>query len=286
MPIKVKCGSCGAGFSAKDSLAGKHVKCPKCSAGIQIPTAAGAGSLGSAPGGTKSAGRAAAVSSTARQNVGTMAGNLGDPLADLLDEVGVKGVVSGSACPSCEAPITAGARICINCGYNFETGTHLQTLAYEDGADELAGMTETEKMLWKAEQEIDDMPISGEGQDFGDGASAYVVAGGVALVAITIAATGLLITMGLQQMADAQGSAQMAQVASALFFLVGHVWMIIAAFMKEPKFGVMCVFIPFFSLIYACLHRYWFAVFMMVVGAVVYMGASAYIANSTPGYGG
>jgi hypothetical protein len=93
-------------------------------------------------------------------------------LADLLDEVGVKGVVSGSACPSCEAPVTPGARICINCGYNFETGTHLQTLAYDDGTDELAGMSETEKMLWRAEQEIDDMPISGEGQDFGDGASA------------------------------------------------------------------------------------------------------------------
>jgi ABC-type Na+ efflux pump permease subunit len=159
-------------------------------------------------------------------------------------------------------------------------------LAYDDGTDELAGMSETEKMLWRAEQEIDDMPISGEGQDFGDGASAYVVAGAIGLVAITLAATGLLITMGLQQMADAQGSAQMAQMASALFFLIAHVWMIIAAFMKEPKFGVMCVFIPFFSFIYACLHRYWFAVFMMVVGGVVYMGATAYIASQSPGYGG
>ena len=40
MPIKVKCGSCSAAFSAKDGLAGKTVKCPKCSSPLRVPAAA------------------------------------------------------------------------------------------------------------------------------------------------------------------------------------------------------------------------------------------------------
>jgi hypothetical protein len=269
MPIKVKCGSCSAAFSAKDNLAGKNVKCPKCGAGIRVPAA-------TAPVGQASA--KAATSPAARSGfAGTVSGNLGDPLADLLDEVGVKGVATGSVCPSCEAPVTPGAKLCINCGLNFETGTFLQTLAYEDGASETAGMSEVDKMLWKAEKEIEDMPISGDGQDFGDGASAYVVAGAVAIVGITLAATGLLITMTLQQMADSSGSAQVALVASTLFFLIGHVWMIIMGFMQDPKFGVLCTFLPGFSLVFACMNKVWFAVFMMLVGGLVGSAAFAFI---------
>ena len=200
-------------------------------------------------------------------------------MADLLDEVGVKGAVTGPSCPSCEAIITPGARLCINCGYNFETGTQMQTIAYDDEADEMAGMTETEKMLWKAEREIEDMPISGVGEDFGDGASAYVVAGGVALVAVTLAAVGLLVTMALQDMADSQGSAKMALAAAGIFFGIGHIWMIIAAFVKEPRLGVMAVFIPGFTFVYACMYRVWFAVFMMAVGAFVFSGAWAYLSS-------
>lgn len=271
MPIKVKCGSCSAAFSAKDGLAGKTVKCPKCSAPLRVPTAA-AQNASSVQG-------AAPVAAASGRRAGTVAGNLGDPLADLLDEVGVKGAVTGPSCPSCEALITPGARLCINCGYNFETGTQMQTIAYDDEADEMAGMTETEKMLWKAEREIEDMPISGVGEDFGDGASAYVVAGGVALVAVTLAAVGLLVTMALQDMADSQGSAKMALAAAGIFFGIGHIWMIIAAFVKEPRLGVMAVFIPGFTFVYACMYRVWFAVFMMAVGALVFSGAWAYLSS-------
>lgn len=278
MPIKVKCGSCSAAFTAKDNLAGKNVKCPKCGAGIRVPAAQApvspspvkAGAAQGSPGGGRNT---AARSGFA----GTVAGNLGDPLAELLDEVGVKAVATGAVCPSCEAPVSPGAKLCINCGLNFETGTFLQTLAYEDGATETSGMSETDKMLWKAEKEIDDMPISGEGQDFGDGASAYVVAGAVAIVGITLAAIGLLITMGLQQMADSSGSAQVAVAASVLFFMIAHVWMIIMAFMQDPKYGVMCTFIPLFSLVFACINRVWFAVFMMLVGLLVGSAAGAFM---------
>jgi len=276
MPIKVKCSSCGAAFSAKDNLAGKRVKCPKCSAVLQIPDRQATSnpqpaSVGAA---TSPSRDAAGGQRGGRRAAGTVLGNLGDPLAELLDEVGVKGAVTGPSCPSCEAPITPGARLCINCGFNFETGQHLQTVAFDD-EDENAGMSETEKLLSKAEREIDDMPISGVDQDFGDGASAYVMAGAAALVAVTLTAVGLMLVISLRYMGSTQGPATMAAVAASVFVLIAHVWMIIAAFLNEPRMGVMCVFIPGFSFVYACMHRIWFAVFMMVMGGLVLAGALA-----------
>src|SRR2546428_11367635 len=46
MPIPVSC-QCGQSFRAKDDLAGKRVKCPKCGQVLQIP---GAAPSASAPG--------------------------------------------------------------------------------------------------------------------------------------------------------------------------------------------------------------------------------------------
>src|SRR4051794_7303197 len=39
MPISVTCAACGQRLKAKDSLAGRTLPCPKCSAKITIPTA-------------------------------------------------------------------------------------------------------------------------------------------------------------------------------------------------------------------------------------------------------
>lgn len=42
MPLRVQCGKCGSPFGAKDELAGRTVKCPKCASPIAIPVAAAA----------------------------------------------------------------------------------------------------------------------------------------------------------------------------------------------------------------------------------------------------
>lgn len=294
MPIKVKC-KCGTGFAAKDELAGKRVKCPKCKQLLQIPTldqanaanpAAAAKSAppkransvrnpasGAAPGGkkpsvnmNKNLGPSTAVAGGSR--AGTVAGNLGDPLADLLDEIGVQGIQNEPTCPSCETLVTPGARLCVNCGFNFETGEKLRTVSYDED-DQYAGMSETDKMLAKAEREIDDMPISGDNEDFGDGAGAYLVAGAVALIALTVTGISLAIVMSLQQMGKSGQTLQMATVASSLILLGTYLWMVIAAFMTEAKMGVMCVFIPGFVFIYSILYKHWFATMLMVMGGAV-----------------
>lgn len=52
MPISVKCG-CGQSFKAKDELAGKNVKCPKCQKPLTIPGAKAAAVKAAAPSGPK-----------------------------------------------------------------------------------------------------------------------------------------------------------------------------------------------------------------------------------------
>ena len=74
MAIKVKCGSCDAGFKAKDELAGRRVKCPKCKEPLTIP---------SAP--PKRVAKPVPAAPAAAHN----------PLLDLLDEQNVQSAGSG-----------------------------------------------------------------------------------------------------------------------------------------------------------------------------------------------
>ena len=107
MPISIAC-KCGQKFAAKDSLAGKTVKCPKCGQPLKIPKS-----------GPDSA--EAAVKESAPGL------NSSNPLHDLLDEVGVTASATGRRCSECGADLTPEAIICIQCGFNTETGKQLKT---------------------------------------------------------------------------------------------------------------------------------------------------------------
>ena len=48
------------------------------------------------------------------------------PLEELLDEIGLT-VKTGRVCSECAADLSAEAIICIQCGFNTETGKHLKT---------------------------------------------------------------------------------------------------------------------------------------------------------------
>lgn len=118
MPISVVC-QCGAKLNAKDELAGKAVKCPKCSQPIKIP-AAGAAS-GAAP------------SKPVAKKEPKPAVN--DAIGGLLDEIGAVAtpqVKPDIACPKCGAGMQPGAILCVACGFN--TKTNKQTASSSDGA--------------------------------------------------------------------------------------------------------------------------------------------------------
>jgi len=95
MPISVAC-QCGQKFQAKESLAGKRVKCPDCSEPISIP-----------------------AESTFEE--------IGSDMAELLDEIGIEATRTGVRCPNCRSDLEADAILCIACGYNLETGKVLKT---------------------------------------------------------------------------------------------------------------------------------------------------------------
>jgi len=179
MAIKVKC-NCGVRFQAKDQLAGKKVKCPKCSNPIRIPNP-----------------QAAAVTSSSSAPAPV------SPLEDLLNEIGVSqnAPATGPLCPSCQSSIKANDILCVQCGYDLKTGQRLETVSYSE-VDEMAGLSETEKLLAKAEKEIDDIPIASDEVDFGDGAGAYVVAAVVAVAAFIIIAITMTSTILLRMFGD------------------------------------------------------------------------------------
>ncbi len=138
MPIKVSC-QCGQQFAAKDELAGKVVKCPKC----QQPLTIGA------PAAAKRAPAPAATPSA---------------VAELLDEVGFhvhKGKEEDTVqhCPACDAKISDHAVLCVYCGFHLESGKFVKGVA-GSGPGGLAQKAEghegvAQLLLKKAEQTIE-----------------------------------------------------------------------------------------------------------------------------------
>ncbi|MHB8866384.1 MAG: hypothetical protein ACYC6N_28700 [Pirellulaceae bacterium] len=94
MPIKVVC-QCGQAFAAKDELAGKRVKCPKCAAILTIPSARS-----------------------------SQAG-VGQNVSSLLDDAGMRSGVE--RCPGCGAEIGPSAVLCVMCGFDRRLGHRLKT---------------------------------------------------------------------------------------------------------------------------------------------------------------
>ena len=106
MPIQVAC-QCGQKFSAKDELAGKRAKCPKCGQPLVIAEAAPAAS-------------------------DTLADSLGG-LGGLMDQAGFESA-GGSPCPKCNAGMPPGAVLCVACGFHLETGEKLETKVIKQSA--------------------------------------------------------------------------------------------------------------------------------------------------------
>lgn len=220
MSIKATCGNCNASFKAKDSLAGKKVKCPKCKSPMLIPNP-----------------------STAVVVAGGRGMTTYDPIADLLDEANVKTATRGAGCPECGSEIQPGAVICVDCGLDFETGVQLKTKSGSGGSSEIedVGLTDADKIMRKAEEEIDETPIEAAGQDFGDGGESFVialVAGGILAVIIAIA---LVIIFMMESISDSYNSAFISSIASGGLWLVMTCWLGFVAMKAKPIHGVAVI---------------------------------------------
>jgi DNA-directed RNA polymerase subunit RPC12/RpoP len=216
MPIKVHCGSCNASFKAKDELAGRRVKCPKCQSPVIIPAAPAAPKKPVAP---------------ARQ---------ANPLLDLLDEEDVRSVARGPICGNCGVEVKHGTVICIECGFNQETGDRLTTEASDD-IDSGGNMSGADQIMAKAERDIEDIPISTDEDDFGDGAESYLIALVAAFFGAILLGICMAVILSMEQLSLLMAPAGISFIASILLYVGMGAWLSIVAFQAATGHGIGCV---------------------------------------------
>ena len=219
MPIKVKCGSCSARFKAKDELAGRRVKCPKCQKPVVIEAAAPV-PVASAPKAAKAAAH--------------------NPLLDILDEEEVRSRVRGPMCDNCGSEVKRGMVICIDCGFNLETGDQLETEADED-IESSAGMTGTEQMMRKAERDLEEAEDAGIDGDFGDGAESYLIALVAGFFGLIMLCMGLAVVFFMEQLTTLMSPAGISLIASILLYMGMAAWISIVAFSAAQGHGIACL---------------------------------------------
>lgn len=169
-------------------------------------------------------------------------------MGDLLSEAGME-ERTGASCPSCDSELPPNAVLCVNCGYNLQTGQKLETMT---ATGERVGMSETEKMLHRAATELEKEPVKHD-EGYGSMSGAWVTLG--------IMVVGLGIGLGLLFAAfkwiDAGGGERAAAVMLALGWimnLVGNLWVLTIAFKESVLQGVLCLVVPFYIILYMIIN--------------------------------
>lgn len=219
MAIKVQCGSCSSSFQVKDELAGRRVKCPKCKDPLTI--------------GKPAAMRGAAPAAAAH-----------NPLLDLLDEQNVRSVARGPVCENCGIELQPGAVVCIECGFNHETGESLRTEIYQDDLSAQSSdgsMSDADRLMAKAEKDISESPVTADGQDFGDGADSYLIAAVAGVIGLVLIGVGLTVILTMEQVNEYIASSAISLIASAGLYIAMGLWITIVAFKQKQVHGVVCV---------------------------------------------
>ena len=229
MPIAAQCTSCSVKFQVKDEWAGKRVKCPKCSKPFQIPKPAAPKQKPKAQGGADTFSLAPAVP---RQS---------NPMLDLLDDVGVESTPRGPVCNNCGSELSTMAIICVECGFNNETGKQLETTTYKEPGVIDEGMTDAEKMLARAEQEIDETPVSAKDQDFGDGADSFLIAAVALVVAAILIGTGVGIILVMDKVGENINTALISMFGSLAIYVFCAAWISFFAFRAKAIHGLGCL---------------------------------------------
>ena len=159
MGIKIAC-QCGQRFEAKERLAGKTLKCPKCGSSVKIPQPKQAGLAVACQCGQKFAAKAQLAGKTVecpkcgsplkipdakqprqparpkpqpkpQQKQTPEAAALAampDPMGDPLDQAKLDGQSPPNLCPGCRVVMPQGAIVCVQCGYNQQLGRKMETV--------------------------------------------------------------------------------------------------------------------------------------------------------------
>jgi hypothetical protein len=122
----------------------------------------------------------------------------------------------------------------------METGKQIS--ADIESSSSTAGMSDADRIMAQAEKDIDDMPVTGEGQDFGDGADSMVIAGVAGLILLLLLGVGVAIVMSMEQIAQFTNSGFISFLASICMIIGCGSWITIVAFRaKKPTHGLISV---------------------------------------------
>lgn len=211
MPIKVAC-QCGASFAAKDELAGKAVRCPKCKQPLRIPAPAAAPAQASA-----------------------------SALDDLFDEAGI-GAKQGPSCPKCNAELKPNAILCVACGFELHSGEQREGVKIRDMSQSGHGEA-ADSLLARAERQIE-IDKEEDKKNITHGAPAYVYLFGL-LVIISFATMMFTLPKGLAFYVTGFTVC----VFSYLVMLYYQIRWLIVAFQEGPLHGILHL-VPIVSAVY------------------------------------
>ena len=135
------------------------------------------------------------------------------------------------------------AIICVECGYNNESGQQLETATVSDASQlEGSGMSEAEKMVARAEQAIDESPITSDDQDFGDGADSFFLAMVCVVGALILTGIGVATIFIMDAIGDQINTALISVFGSIGIYLFCAAWITIVAFKASSVHGMGCLF--------------------------------------------
>jgi len=207
-------------FNAKDTLAGRRVKCPKCGEKMVVPE------------------KSAPKPKKKRVNPGAGAFDVMD---ELLKEANVKSVARGNVCDDCGAEIQMGAVICVECGFNLETGSRLRTDMYDEESFNDSDESAAQRMLRQAEKEIEETPVNADDQDFGDGAESIVIAGVAGIILVILIGIALLVVYLMENLSEVVHSSQISMIAGITMAIACIAWITIVAFLVKKSQGILCL---------------------------------------------
>jgi hypothetical protein len=203
-----------------------------------------------------------------------------NPVLDLLDEAGVKAASTGPVCPNCQAEMSPTAIVCVQCGFNKETGAKLETFSdvTEDDKSSRFVETDTDKLLAKAEKEILNAPISTLNQDFGDGSDSIVVALGALLGFGLIIVAGVVTVLVMDRVAQQSNPALISFVVSTVLVVGCVAYISIQAFRAGVIHGVMCLLTVQYCVVFGFMHgRSLIPIAILLQFCLLISGISGYV---------
>ena len=240
MPIKVAC-RCGQSFAAPDNLAGKTVKCPKCSGPLAVP------------------------------NPAAMAAPAVNTLDDLFDEAGL---VAGLRCPKCDTQSPPNAVLCVKCGFNFQTGEKVASTAKaarSSGHGEAA-----ESIMARAAVELEKAAEQPKEESKGSMALNIIMAVVLLVIAVSVIGIAYVGFNKIEKSGNSQYYAGVVMAAVGGMMLTAGFLALARLNAKDGALHlVLSLLIPFYGAIYGALRNHGFWALLYILGATFLGGGIA-----------